>query len=255
LAVVATERILAQGQPSEEAWRENQQLLQDEEQQPLLLYALRGERAYGHEMIGWMETGDRQRLTGGMSAISWWQRLQMPLSAGWFKENHVRQLEIMSEAVEIAKLPLDEQADRIRVLHERLKTMANTPQGSNQVFITMAFAALVKVSDACTRSRAELRCAIAALAVERYRLVHHGWPDSLDQLVPTFLTEVPRDPYDRKPLRYRQLQDGVAIYSVGPDGKDDGGKLDRKKTMAPGTDMVFRLWNVEHRRQPPTDNH
>jgi hypothetical protein len=253
LTVVTIERILAQGQPSESALRASQQLLEDEEQQPLLLYGLRGQRAWLHEQMGWMEAGDLKRLSGGAVASNpWWAPfLQMMPGAGWMKEAHARLLEVMTEAVEIAKLPLDEQADKLRDLDTKVKTTANPSQGPGQFFVAQPLTLVVKVADACVRSRAQLRCAIAALAAERYRLAHHQWPDSLERLVPEFLRQVPVDPYDRKPLRYQRLQDGVAIYSVGPDGKDDGGKLDRKNPVAPGTDMVFRLWNLDRRRQPP----
>lgn len=55
--------------------------------------------------------------------------------------------------------------------------------------------------------------------------------------------EVPLDAYDGKPIRYRRLADGVVVYSVGADGKDDGGKA--------GADLGYRLWDVDRRRQPP----
>lgn len=89
-----------------------------------------------------------------------------------------------------------------------------------------------------------------ALAVERYRLAHGHWPDSLDQLVPMLLSGIPKDPFDGKAIRYRRLGDGVAIYSVGPDGIDDGGKADPSNPIKPGTDLVFRLWDAAKRRQP-----
>lgn len=74
-------------------------------------------------------------------------------------------------------------------------------------------------------ARAELRDAIAAIAVERWRLIHQGaLPDSLNDLVPAFLPAVPADPYDGKPLRYKKLKRGYCIYSIGPNLKDDGGK-------------------------------
>ena len=38
------------------------------------------------------------------------------------------------------------------------------------------------------------------------------------------LSEVPRDPVDGKPLRYRLNSDGTfLLYSIGQDYKDDGG--------------------------------
>jgi hypothetical protein len=51
-------------------------------------------------------------------------------------------------------------------------------------------------------------------------------------------------------LRYRRLDDGVVVYSVGLDGKDKGDKLD-KDLRKDAMDLGFRLWDVPKRRQPP----
>src|SRR5205085_10074692 len=96
---------------------------------------------------------------------------------------------------------------------------------------------------------ARLLCAVAALAVERHRLARGAWPASLDALVPDFLPGVPDDPFDGRPLRYRRLADGVVVYSVGPDGADDGGNLAEPLPRPPdGKDVGVRLWDEAHRR-------
>jgi hypothetical protein len=111
---------------------------------------------------------------------------------------------------------------------------------------------------------AQTRCAIAMLAVERYRRRHGDWPQSLDALVPSQLKEMPLDPYDGKPLRYRPWANGVLIYAVGPDRKDDGGRFASKEPKPPalwlykpsdweGWDIGVRLWDVEHRRRSPKE--
>jgi hypothetical protein len=83
--------------------------------------------------------------------------------------------------------------------------------------------AAVARDDATTR--AELRDAIVAIAVERWRPIHDGGlPDTLSDLVPRFLPTVPADPFDGKPLRYKKLKNGYCIYSIGPNLRDDGGK-------------------------------
>jgi hypothetical protein len=92
---------------------------------------------------------------------------------------------------------------------------------------------------------------MALLATERFRQAEGKWPASLDQLRPRFLSEVPLDPFDGKPLRYKRLEDGVIVYSVGADGTDNGGILDRESPYKQGTDVGFRLWDVPHRRQSP----
>jgi len=79
------------------------------------------------------------------------------------------------------------------------------------------------VSSDC-KHKASLRAARTALAVERYRLAHDKLPGTLDELVPEFLDAPPKDPFDGKPLRYRMLEKGYMVYSIGPNGKDDGGK-------------------------------
>jgi hypothetical protein len=73
--------------------------------------------------------------------------------------------------------------------------------------------------------RAKLRVTITAIAAERWRIAHKGAiPDSLDVLVPSFLAAVPDDPYNGQPLKFRKTSKGYVVYSVGPDGQDDGGK-------------------------------
>jgi hypothetical protein len=70
---------------------------------------------------------------------------------------------------------------------------------------------------------ARLGTARIALAIERYRLAQGGLPDSLGDLIPTSLDAVPTDPFDGQPLRYKKLANGYVVYSVGENGKDDGG--------------------------------
>jgi hypothetical protein len=60
-------------------------------------------------------------------------------------------------------------------------------------------------------------------ALEAHRLDHGAWPDSLAELVPAYLAEVPRDPFGRKPPVYVHEKDHTLLYSIGPDGNDDAG--------------------------------
>src|SRR5262249_47715700 len=97
---------------------------------------------------------------------------------------------------------------------------------------------------------ARLRCALVALAAERHRRQHAAWPQSLADLVPTYLQAVPLDPFDGQPLRFRRTDAGAVVYSVGEDGRDDGGDPSRPPDGGAQRDVVFRLWNVDQRRQP-----
>jgi hypothetical protein len=74
------------------------------------------------------------------------------------------------------------------------------------------------------RAETERSIAICAIALRRFWLRHGKLPPNLAALVPEFLTSVPIDYMDGKPMKYHPNADGTfALYSVGEDGKDDGG--------------------------------
>lgn len=77
---------------------------------------------------------------------------------------------------------------------------------------------------AAKRTQAKTRLLICELALRQSRLEHESEPTTLEDLVPDYLSAVPLDPYSGEPLRYRPSASGYQLYSVGPDGVDDGGK-------------------------------
>ena len=66
---------------------------------------------------------------------------------------------------------------------------------------------------------------LTMLALRAYKLDHGTYPATLSALAPACLKAVPDDPFALSgPLRYKRTRGGYLLYSVGPDGKDDGGK-------------------------------
>src|SRR5262249_16200321 len=63
-----------------------------------------------------------------------------------------------------------------------------------------------------------------AVAATTYKAKHGKYPGTLSELVPEFVPEVPADPFDGRPMRLRREGDGVVLYSIGRDRKDDGGR-------------------------------
>jgi hypothetical protein len=86
---------------------------------------------------------------------------------------------------------------------------------------------------------AKVDAARAALAVERYRLKHGKLPGTWADLMPGYLPAPPKDPFlPDATLIFKPSGDGYAIYSVGPDGRDDGGS---EGENGPPLDIVFRV--------------
>jgi hypothetical protein len=62
-------------------------------------------------------------------------------------------------------------------------------------------------------------------ALRAYRLQHGNYPQTLSKLVPGYLQKIPDDPFAaHSPLKYKRNETAYILYSIGPDGKDDGGK-------------------------------
>ena len=246
LALRSLERTLAQGEPSEASLLVLQDLLEDEDKQPVFLIAARGERAFADRGLQALQTANAKPSQFGAVFIKRLRGLTIRhldvrdllyQTFGSLPEDRAALLDYLSQVVEIAKLPVEEQGPRLKQLESTLATQRE--------MVRMMAPSITKVGEGIRRSQARLHSAITGVAVERYRQAHGGWPDSLAALVPKSIASLPTDPYDGGPLHYRRLVDHVMIYSVGSGGQDDGGK-------SPGRDSGFRLWEVNHRRQPPT---
>ena len=81
-----------------------------------------------------------------------------------------------------------------------------------------------------SREQISVDLARTAIALERYRLAHGEFPESLDALVPQFVAQVPHDVIGGQPLKYRREANGQFIlYSVGWNETDDGGVIGYRK--------------------------
>jgi hypothetical protein len=249
-AAGATERALGQGEPSDGDLAALQKALEEEAEEPLFLFCVRGERAGVDRFMQFVQDAPttRQHLTM-MTALAGASRSAKPrlweqgmlYLPGSVTTSRAALLERLNQAVEIAKLPREERVARVEEL------CASLPK--EPLLVRELLPSIEKVEMADRRSQAWLRCAATALAVERYRRRHGRWPESLAELKDEFLREVPLDPFDGQPLRYRKDGAGVIVYAVGADGKDDGGDRTTLNTHKDGTDLGTRLWDVPRRRQ------
>src|SRR5262249_20258939 len=113
IALDGLERTLAQGQPAEAELKTAQLLLQDEAAQPLLVGAMRGERAGAHRILEAVEQNvmslEGLAGLGEKSQPNLYERIWVPLQA---KRAHPIVLRTLTEGVTIAELPEEQQFPR-----------------------------------------------------------------------------------------------------------------------------------------------
>jgi hypothetical protein len=251
VAMRALERTLAQGHftdASEPTLKRMQAALAKELPQQTLLPAMRAERAFAHQVFEAIAEGkvSAANLAAARAAAPIADTLEMTMIdrvPGYRTRQHAAQLRIYNDVIEALKLPPQTREDRLQVLLKKAK------DGSLLVRTSMPYL-LGLVKEAC-RPQAQLRCALVALAAERFRLGQKRWPASLQELLEANLLDaVPTGPYDGKPMRLKRIADGLIIYCTGPDGIDHGGVIGRDANK-PGTDLGFQVWDVAQRRQSP----
>jgi len=97
-------------------------------------------------------------------------------------------------------------------------------QGAYGVVGSLAQLNFERACQNTAHSQTEIVEALTACALERFRLAHGEYPENLDALVPQFLDTVPNDVIGGRPLHYRRATGGMfVLYSVGWNGRDDGG--------------------------------
>jgi len=128
-------------------------------------------------------------------------------------------LDYMAASIEASELPLDQRVARFRRIGDELQDM-----GFLHVLAKTLAPALSRVAELDLRFQADIDMARTAVAIERFRLTNGALPRDLATLVPDYLDQVPIDPFDGQPIRYRRTEPGYRLYSVFEDGQDHDGK-------------------------------
>jgi len=145
-------------------------------------------------------------------------------------------LDLMDEYIKITQLPLHERQEAAKAVEARFQSTSRV-----HVLLHVMMPAFSRITTIDTRNIAQLLTTRTGLAIERYRLAAGKLPDTLADLVPAYFGAVPRDPFDGNDLRYRKLETGFVVYSIGEDLGDDGGKEKplRKTKESPNWDVTF----------------
>ena len=162
--------------------------------------------------------------------------LELFKAAGLVDADAIIYLDLMDEYIKTTQLPLHKRLGAAKAIETERKSTSQA-----HILLHIIVPAFSTITTIEIRTFASLRTARTALAIERYRLADGKLPDALADLVPAYLDVVPMDPFDGNELRYRKLDPGFMVYSIGEDLSDDGGKEKppRRTKESPNWDVTF----------------
>lgn len=193
--------------------------------------ALKGERAWGNQIIAWARRnpGVVTQLGSAEESPSGILSPYALLPRGWFYLEQVEYNRLFNLSLGPA---LNERRDfvvpaELEAATRRLEEAVELGAGSlwkHQQLASMLLPALGRAVLKSALAQASTDLATVACALEQHRLAHGQYPESLDALAPRFLGQVPRDVIQGGALRYQALpEDRFVLYSLGWNGTDDSG--------------------------------
>ncbi len=198
-------------------------------------FALRGERAFGNGIFVYVRNHPRGYSDLGMAEVgnesesSVVDLLVTLMPRGWFYLEQLNYNRLFTQWIEPG---LDVPGRRVypQILAENEAAIGKSLSPGlalltqHRILSAMLLPALTRACQRFAYAQTMLDEAALACALERYRLANGHYPDSLSELTPKFMAELPPDIITGEPLKYRRADhDRFVLYSVGWNGKDDGG--------------------------------
>jgi len=173
----------------------------------------------------------------------------------WARQDELRSLNRWQAVIEFDRKARSQSwsgaSDRKNRLEDEAEFLASAIAGEDgprmnvydryrYLFSGMTFAIGSATTRKSMQNETQRRLLVTAVAIERWKLRRGVYPRSLNELVPALLPAVPVDLMNNQPFRYKLTPDDIALlYSVGDDGRDDGGEAQPSDATA----TYRRIWD------------
>ena len=202
--------------------------------------------------LSWIETfyQDEQEKAWFWEQIPGWNKVTAVFKKqiycriwrfAWSHQDQRRSLEQHQHLIEIARTAASEKSSfSVQPTIDKLAVESINKNWYDKLRYPQSILTLSKVMNRAMHAETERSMTLCAIALKRFSLRYGKFPKSLELLVPEFLQSVPVDYMDGKPVKYHPNPDGsFTLYSVGDDGKDDGGDA----ALPPEKKGSNNLWN------------
>lgn len=206
-------------------------------------FSVRGERAMGLKTLEYLRRTGDFRILQDSGSITPPSKVNFLLPSAFFYQNEltiarmhqqwtIPNVDVTNRTVSPESVQQDDTAANSALRHF----------SPYNIFARMLMPTFTKAVKRYTRGQSNVDLARVAIALERYRLAHSNYPDSLDALAPQFMEKVPNDVIGGEPLHYRRTDNSFILYSVGWNGQDDGGVTVQSKAGVVNWDKGDLVW-------------
>jgi hypothetical protein len=143
-------------------------------------------------------------------------------------------LDTITKQLDAVSLTYNEASKRLTVAEKAIPNYAIMARIISPVFSKMSLNRYFIAADLAETQ--------VLLATQAYRSKFGSYPTSIDDLGKRLGWKLPADPFNGNDLVYKPAPNGFLVYSVGPDMKDNGGRIDvdRRQQARSKGDIVLR---------------
>lgn len=198
---------------------------------------IKGRYGWNAMIINAIETGDVEML----QMMGWKIRDKYPKNNYYFRPNKTKKL-FMEEAKSIIK-NANQYCNDIQLPKNNIELSSSLIK--NYLTENVNGEAMFYINKGSINPLFEKKCnedslisaTQALIAIKAYQNDYGDLPNSLNQLVPDYMESIPLDYFDGNQLRYSK--ENRILYSVGADGKDEGGSTGEDWKKMP--DPTFKI--------------
>jgi len=218
-----------------------------------LRHAMAGERAFGNRAIEFIRRRPEMLPMLGDpegTPLSTPQPAMKGVPAGWFYQEQINYNRMFDDylvsALPAGTGPLNAQfmqarSDAMIDAIKRVKPAAKSVL-RHRVLSCLLLPALHKTMIRACQAQTFTQLAATACALGRHWLARGSYPESLGALAPEF-GPLPPDPMSGQPFRYERTADGrFRLWSLGWNGKDDGGTVAMREPAKREVDFEQGDW-------------
>jgi hypothetical protein len=209
--------------------------------------ALNSERGIGNHIYNLLATATKTELTNAMQGVSSAETASIiwyAIPRGWVRFNQVQ----YNELLDLDLGDIDSANELVDPRFSRAKAIVDE-RSSGPVWgrlYTFFADTMVGVTEGGGNRAFEMHSRLRQFrilcAIASFREAHGEAPESLNALVPKYLTAIPHDIMDGKPMRYRRNEDGgCAIWSIGGNRIDDNGTRGEFRSRHQAKDWVLEM--------------
>lgn len=238
LAVMSVGRLLNRAEFTDLQLRQLDKIFSDAQSTSMLSPALIGERCFGLTIFKMPVSELRAFVDAGSPARSVINPVIIAIYrlTGLKDMDTIIYLDLMSEHIKACELPVHKRQKAFKNLEAKLSSLSEI-----HILPRCVMPALSKCAIYDIQNVAEILALRTGIAIQRYRL-HSGFcPENLSDLVPDYLEDIPKDPFHNNSLRYKKLDSGFVVYSIGVNGIDDGAKGKDSADKSSGDDISFTV--------------